>query len=310
MYTEKERAKLLIQAATAVSTYPEVEGIVQVGSGVDGFGDQYSDIDLIFSTFSADQLASLRTRVERMFSDAVYIRPKPLPAGVFLYVFLKNGLEFDIVLLPTRALQVRSSHWKILTDKTGQVLQRMHSSQLEEMDQQTFRGTLVEWEFEIIYALRGILFEIQRENFLYVLSRMEFVRDKLVRLQCYYEKKETHQFKDYRTLDEDFQLRLRGDLSAGACPPADAQLHPAAIAAVFKAAQRQSGLGDRQQDAGHPQSLGPEKGRERVRKMFLQVEQQDLAQEVATVSGQFRQNLEELVEGISRTAATFCGACF
>ena len=31
MYTEKERAKLLIQAATAVSTYPEVEGIVQVG---------------------------------------------------------------------------------------------------------------------------------------------------------------------------------------------------------------------------------------------------------------------------------------
>lgn len=68
----------------------------------------------------------------------------------------------------------------------------------------------MEWEFEIIYALRGILFEIQRENFLYVLSRMEFVRDKLVRLQCYYEKKETHQFKDYRTLDEDFQLRLRG----------------------------------------------------------------------------------------------------
>ena len=252
MYTEKERAKLLIQAATAVSTYPEVEGIVQVGSGVDGFGDQYSDIDLIFSTFSADQLASLRTRVERMFADAVYIRPKPLPAGVFLYVFLKNGLEFDIVLLPTRALQVRSSHWKILTDKTGQVLQRMHSSQLEEMDQQTFRGTLVEWEFEIIYALRGILFEIQRENFLYVLSRMEFVRDKLVRLQCYYEKKETHQFKDYRTLDEDFQLRLRGTY-----PPADAQLYPASAAAVFKAAQRQSGLGDRQPDAGHPQGLGP-----------------------------------------------------
>lgn len=211
MYTEKERAKLLIQAATAASTYPEVEGIVQVGSGVDGFGDAYSDIDLIFSTFSAGQLAQLRTRVERMFADAVYIRQKLLPDGVFLYIFLKNGLEFDIVLLPTPALQVRSSQWKILTDKTGQVLQRMHSSQLEEMDDpQIFRGTLSEWEFEIIYALRGILFEIQRENFLYVLAQMEFVRDKLVRLQCHYEKREIHQFKDYRKLDEDFQLRLRG----------------------------------------------------------------------------------------------------
>lgn len=100
MYTEKERAKLLIQAATAVSTYPEVEGIVQVGSGVDGFGDQYSDIDLIFSTFSADQLASLRNRVERMFSDAVYIRPKPLPAGVFLYVFLKTGWNLTSCCCP------------------------------------------------------------------------------------------------------------------------------------------------------------------------------------------------------------------
>ena len=55
----------------------------------------------------------------------------------------------------------------------------------------------------------GILFEIERGNFLYVMSRMDFVRDKLVRLQCYYEKKEQHQFKDYRTLDRDFQLRLQ-----------------------------------------------------------------------------------------------------
>ncbi len=210
MYTEKERAKLLIQAATAFSTYPEVEGIVQVGSGVEGFGDVYSDIDLLVSTFLAPQVQKLRERVERLFSDAVYIRPKPLEQGIFLYIFLKNGLEFDLVLLPTKALQVRSSQWKILTDKTGQVLQRMHSSQIEELDQQAFRGTLMEWEFEILYAIRGILFEIQRENFLYVLSQMAFVRERLVRLQCHYEKKETHQFKDYRTLDEDFQLRLRG----------------------------------------------------------------------------------------------------
>ena len=35
-----------------------------------------------------------------------------------------------------------------------------------------------------------------------------------------------------------------------------------------------------------------------MRTLFLQIEQQDLAQEVATVSGQFRQNLEELVERI------------
>lgn len=119
------------------------------------------------------------------------------------------GLEFDLVLMPTSALQVRSAHWKILTDKTGQVLSRMHSSQLEGLERQTFRDTLLDWEFEIVYAMRSILFEIERGNFLYVMSRMDFVRDKLVRLQCYYEKKEQHQFKDYRTLDRDFQLRLQ-----------------------------------------------------------------------------------------------------
>lgn len=189
MYTEKERAKLLIQAATVISTYPEIEGIVQVGSGVEKFPDEYSDIDLILSTFLPEQVPMLRVRLDKLFNDALYIRQKELPQGMFLYVFLRNGLEFDVVLLPTEALQVRSAQWKILTDKTGKVLNRMHNSQLEGMDQQTFRDTLLEWEFEIIYALRGILFEIQRENFLYVLSRMEFVRDKLVRLECYYEKR-------------------------------------------------------------------------------------------------------------------------
>ena len=100
------------------------------------------------------------------------------------------------------------------------------------MDQQTFRGTLVEWEFEIIYALRGILFEIQRENFLYVLSRMEFVRDKLVRLQCYYEKKETHQFKDYgrwtRTFSCGCGAPIRWSLPDSRCSAV-----PATAAAVF-----------------------------------------------------------------------------
>ena len=99
MYTEKERAKLLIQAATVVSTYPEVEGIVQVGSGVEGFLDEYSDIDLIFSTFTSQQVPVLRARMDKLFSDALYIRQVGLEQGLFLYVFLKNGLEFDLVLM-------------------------------------------------------------------------------------------------------------------------------------------------------------------------------------------------------------------
>ncbi len=209
MYTEKERAKLLIQAATVVSTYPEIEGIVQVGSGIERFPDEYSDIDLIFSTFLPDQISQVRKRLNKLFTDALYIREKEIEGGMFLYIFLKNGLEFDVVLLPTQELQVRSSQWKILTDKTGKVLNQMHSSQLEEIDKQAFRDTLVEWEFEIVYALRSILFEIQRGNFLYVISKMGFVRDKLVSLECYYEKKEQHQFKDYRLLDRDFLFRLR-----------------------------------------------------------------------------------------------------
>lgn len=78
MYTEKERAKLLIQAATVVSTYPEIEGIVQVGSGVEGFPDEYSDIDLIFSVFSENQIQPVRKRLDKLFTDALYIRENPL----------------------------------------------------------------------------------------------------------------------------------------------------------------------------------------------------------------------------------------
>lgn len=208
MYSEKERAKLLIQAVTVVSTYPEIEGIVQVGSGVEKFPDSYSDIDLIFAVFFKEQIPKVRERLDKLFSDAVYVRENPLENGTFLRVFLKNGLEFDVVLLPTPMLQVRSSRWKMLNDKTGQVLKRMHSSQLEGIDTTGGREERIDWEYEIIYALREILFEIERENFLYVMSRMEFVRDKLIKLECYYEKLEEHEFKDYRKLSESFQKKL------------------------------------------------------------------------------------------------------
>ena len=125
---------------------------------------------------------------------------------------------------------------------------------------------------------------------------MEFVRDKLVRLQCYYEKKETHQFKDYRTLDEDFQLRLRGTY------PLELARQPMLsctqrLLQLFLSSTATIRSGRSTADAGHPQGLGPAP-LDRVLTLFLQIEQQDLVQEVATVSGQFRQNLEELVEGI------------
>lgn len=39
----------------------------------------------------------LRVRLDKLFNDALYIRQKELPQGMFLYVFLRNGLEFDVV---------------------------------------------------------------------------------------------------------------------------------------------------------------------------------------------------------------------
>lgn len=88
MYTEKERAKLLIQAATVVSTYPEVEGIVQVGSGVEGFLDEYSDIDLIFSTFTSQQVpGTARADGQAVQRCAVYPAGRPGAGIVFVCLF-------------------------------------------------------------------------------------------------------------------------------------------------------------------------------------------------------------------------------
>lgn len=90
MYTEKERAKLLIQAATVVSTYPEVEGIVQVGSGVEGFLDEYSDIDLIFRPSPRSRCPVLRARMDKLFSDALYIRQVDPGAGIVFVCLFKE----------------------------------------------------------------------------------------------------------------------------------------------------------------------------------------------------------------------------
>lgn len=67
-----------------------MEGIVQVGSGVEGFLDEYSDIDLIFSTFTSQQVPVLRARMDKLFSDALYIRQVDLERDCFVCHFLKK----------------------------------------------------------------------------------------------------------------------------------------------------------------------------------------------------------------------------
>lgn len=49
MYSSEEREKYFAQTIDHLQSLHFVEGIVQLGSGVTGYRDEYSDIDLIFS---------------------------------------------------------------------------------------------------------------------------------------------------------------------------------------------------------------------------------------------------------------------
>lgn len=55
MYNPKERNRYLNHAIKEIQSSQHVEGIVQIGSGVNGFSDEFSDVDFIQSSiFSLD----------------------------------------------------------------------------------------------------------------------------------------------------------------------------------------------------------------------------------------------------------------
>ncbi|MCA1055789.1 hypothetical protein LCM10_12400 [Rossellomorea aquimaris] len=205
MYTPKEREHYFKRVVDQLATSDLVEGIVQLGSGVAGYKDRHSDIDLMVAAPTIEAVEDAREFVRSCFSelDPVYIKLLKLSEHVYLLIaFMQNGLEFNVSIVPCEALKVKSPLWKVIFDRTARVTEVMMEKQ-EQFERDSYEVS-EDIPFEFLYSMRKFQTEVKRGNFIYALKMLEAMRDCTLQLQAHSENKKLHQFKAYETLKPEF----------------------------------------------------------------------------------------------------------
>ena len=138
LYNIQSRQETLEKLREALQADLRIGGALLVGSGAHGFKDEFSDIDLAV-------VVSEKQDVLTVFKDWDVIIRELLPVlwsfadirgpEVGLYGFLlEDFLEVDISFQPLSMLTARSPNWKVLFDRTGQIEERLHASEGENLE--------------------------------------------------------------------------------------------------------------------------------------------------------------------------------
>lgn len=184
-----------------------IEGIIQLGSGVIGYNDEHSDIDLMVSNSKLNDVEKTKKYVRHCLTDfnCIYIKEKKLNENIYLIIaFMENGLEFNISILPTAYLTVKSPLWDVIVDKTGMVAEKMN------IEHEHFSNKNVKYPisndvvFEFVFSIRRFRIELKRNNLIYALQMLETMRAYILQIQTQNENKKLHQFKAFDTLNTEF----------------------------------------------------------------------------------------------------------
>ncbi|MBD7985660.1 aminoglycoside 6-adenylyltransferase [Sporosarcina sp. Sa2YVA2] len=207
MYDQEERNQYLNKMIEKIRTSEYVEGIVQIGSGVIGFTDEISDVDLMVASTEINNSQIAKDVIKGFFKELnpIYIKEKQFSKEIFLLiVILENKLEFNVSIVPRELLSVKSPLWKVVDDKTGLVTEKMID------ENEKFENEPVKYEagfdvpFEFVYCAIGVGKALKRNNLIYALGMLETMRTYTLYIQAMNENKKLHQFKAYDTLSPSF----------------------------------------------------------------------------------------------------------
>lgn len=210
MFSSQERDDYFDRTVTMIQSVAAVEGIVQLGSGVTGYKDAYSDIDLMVCIAKEIETHTAKEQIYQALLTyrPQYIKEKKFGEAIFLLiVLLENGLEFNISIAPRDLLPVRSPLWKVVADKTGNVLKKMTNENEKFENNAVKYDTYSDIGFEFFYCAIGLEKELRRNNLIYSLKLLGTLQDYVLHIQAMNEQKKCHQFKAYETLNTDFTDR-------------------------------------------------------------------------------------------------------
>ena len=211
MYATQDREQLLKQIATFMQSNPAFEGLLQIGSGVEGFADIYSDIDLMAGCYDAEAVATANQQLQQFFSElgACHIEKRSWTATAMgVSVYFENGLSADISFMPTPELPIRSPQHKVLFSETKRFADTVRAGANRLAEQSGRYGVDNSIHYRFINELRYVEIALLRGQFVFADIALGNARHLLLAVETVAEGKKLHQFKAYDTLDKQFLTRL------------------------------------------------------------------------------------------------------
>lgn len=207
MYSSEERSTYFANTIKELEFSNLVEGVIQLGSGVIGYKDEHSDIDLMVATTRIEDAEITKNLVHRILGNynPIYIKDKQFSKDIFLVIaIMQNKLEFNVSIAPRDLLLVRSPLWKVIVDKTGLVTKKMKTENENFINKPIKYNVNIDVVFEFVYCTMALEKELKRNNLIFALKMLEKMRDYTLTVQALNEDKKLHQFKAYETLNPSF----------------------------------------------------------------------------------------------------------
>lgn len=205
MYTFKEREDIYDNLLNQLILLG-IEGTVQIGSGVNGYTDDLSDIDMMVVV--NQPVSENKEKIKELLLDlgAIYIHEGMFREDIYLLIpFFENGLEMDISIMPTELLSVQSPLWKVVYDSDGSVLKKMNELNEKFLNKQQPYRTTPNIAFQFIYRYRKAIIDLKRNNLIGALAHIDIMKEFILEIQLLNENQKLHQFKQYQLLDPSFQ---------------------------------------------------------------------------------------------------------
>ncbi len=211
MYNFSDREQFLNSIISFFQSCPFFEGLIQIGSGVIGFSDIYSDIDLMAGCYDFECIKNADNALTDFFKSigATHIEKRRWTNSVFgISAYFENGLSTDISFMPTEEIPIRSSLYKIIFSKTENFT-AVINGRIEKFEQQPKSyGIDDSVHYRFINELRYAEIALFRKNYIFAEIALGNARQFLLSVETAVEGKKLHQFKAYDTLSEDFIKKL------------------------------------------------------------------------------------------------------
>ena len=209
MYSEQERTQFLNQIEAFTKDHSEFICLLQIGSGVDGFSDLYSDIDLMAGCADKAAVDTANKNLRSFFIDcgAIYLAHRKWSEDILgISVYFANGLSADLSFMPVSQIPIATNRWKMLWSRQHNLETELRKRGNQLPPNHSFIND--QFHHNFFYALRKTEIAIERSNYIYANIALSEARQQLLKLQAIVEGRNIHQFKAFHTLSRDFLKAL------------------------------------------------------------------------------------------------------